>query len=661
LVASSLDARQAQIHGLDFGLIGGAAAIAAYSAGEGLHEPTIGLVFVFGILIGTIASYLVQRMIPVSKVGLIGGVLYVVAVLAAVILALPLNRFLPADGFPRELAMAGVLCWMLFFGSFGAWRDGTMLFQAVPCIALFGMVGSWDTFAYSPVMFFAFLLCIATLFARTHLRAMARQAVAAGVRDVQELQGSAWRWMAGPEWGLLSAASIVLISVIGAPILQESVKGVSENFNINVPLPANLRQNRFSQGNQSGRAQIGRGPNENLQHIELFLASLDRPRYLRTEIFQEYTTRDWIKSREYLTPGALQHATTEIKNPRLIRFEVQVLRGAHRRLPIPGEVVSLEGGLWRKNPDGTYYTNPPATQGAVGRGAAIVAAEGSIGETAERQPDFGPPGLPRSVMTLAHDVTRNAPNDWEKAMAIKREIESRCVYNLDAAAIPPNLDPVEVFLFQTREGYCDLFASAMTTLAQAAGMRARYVIGFFPIEGKMQDGKYVIHDTDYHAWCEIFFKDLGWVVFDATEGARQIEGAERGSSVHGPWYTNKLIVAPALGLGAIAFAWFALPGLSSLFRRRVRSARNAAHAEATRLYWQFSAMLERKSGKPKRLSQTPAEYLQSVQDRLGSAADLARTLNTSFVAALYGPEVTQEQLDELRSELRKLRTELRHA
>ncbi len=60
------------------------------------------------------------------------------------------------------------------------WRDSTLLFQAVPGIAIFGYVGTWDTYRYAPFMFFGFLLCFATLFARAHARDMMMRARESG-------------------------------------------------------------------------------------------------------------------------------------------------------------------------------------------------------------------------------------------------------------------------------------------------------------------------------------------------------------------------------------------------------------------------------------------------------------------------------------------------
>ena len=109
-------------------------------------------------------------------------------------------------------------------------------------------------------------------------------------------------------------------------------------------------------------------------------------------------------------------------------------------------------------------------------------------------------------------------NDPER---IRDAIANRIVYNLEAQAAPPDTDPVDYVLFEQKEAYCDIYASAMVLLARSAGIPARYAVGYLPDETERDDnGIYVVLESDLHAWAELFFKDYGWVVFDATSGSR---------------------------------------------------------------------------------------------------------------------------------------------
>ena len=75
-------------------------------------------------------------------------------------------------------------------------------------------------------------------------------------------------------------------------------------------------------------------------------------------------------------------------------------------------------------------------------------------------------------------------------------------------------DPVDDFLFDTRAGFCEHFASAFTVVMRAADIPARVVTGYLGMEGA---GDYqIVRQSDAHAWVEIWLPDQGWVRVDPT-------------------------------------------------------------------------------------------------------------------------------------------------
>ena len=88
---------------------------------------------------------------------------------------------------------------------------------------------------------------------------------------------------------------------------------------------------------------------------------------------------------------------------------------------------------------------------------------------------------------------------------------------------PPALGddaPLDRFLFSSRAGFCEHFASAFTDLMRAAGLPARVVVGY-------QGGSWVprnlwgrgyleVLQQDAHAWSEVWLADQGWVRIDPT-------------------------------------------------------------------------------------------------------------------------------------------------
>jgi transglutaminase-like putative cysteine protease len=99
------------------------------------------------------------------------------------------------------------------------------------------------------------------------------------------------------------------------------------------------------------------------------------------------------------------------------------------------------------------------------------------------------------------------------------------VYTLN----PPLLgnDPVDEFLFDTRRGFCEHYASAFVTLMRAAGIPSRMVIGYMGGELNPTGHYLIVRQSDAHAWAEIWLPERGWVRVDPT-GAIAPERIELG-------------------------------------------------------------------------------------------------------------------------------------
>ena len=75
---------------------------------------------------------------------------------------------------------------------------------------------------------------------------------------------------------------------------------------------------------------------------------------------------------------------------------------------------------------------------------------------------------------------------------------------------------VDEFLFDTRRGFCEHFASSFVFLMRAAGVPARVVTGYQGGEVNPIDGYLEVRQSDAHAWAEVWVEGLGWIGFDAA-------------------------------------------------------------------------------------------------------------------------------------------------
>jgi len=101
------------------------------------------------------------------------------------------------------------------------------------------------------------------------------------------------------------------------------------------------------------------------------------------------------------------------------------------------------------------------------------------------------------------------------------------VYTLDAP--PLGTDSVDDFLFNTRQGFCEHYASSFVFLMRAANIPARVVTGYLGGEYNDVGNYYIVRQSDAHAWAEVWLAGQGWVRIDPT-GAIAPDRVERGLS-----------------------------------------------------------------------------------------------------------------------------------
>jgi protein-glutamine gamma-glutamyltransferase len=83
---------------------------------------------------------------------------------------------------------------------------------------------------------------------------------------------------------------------------------------------------------------------------------------------------------------------------------------------------------------------------------------------------------------------------------------------------PPALDrnSVDDFLFRTRLGFCEHYASAFVFMMRALNIPARIVTGYQGGEINPVDGYLTVRQSDAHAWAEVWLRGRGWIRMDPT-------------------------------------------------------------------------------------------------------------------------------------------------
>lgn len=261
-----------------------------------------------------------------------------------------------------------------------------------------------------------------------------------------------------------------------------------------------------------------------------------------------------------------------------------------------------------------------------------------------------------------------------EALAMVRE---RFVYSLD----PPPLDrnAIDEFLFRTRIGFCEHYASSFVFLMRAAGIPSRIVTGYQGGYRNAAGGYWIVRQSDAHAWAEVWLRGRGWVRVDPTAAVAP-ERVLRGGAAYsdevsgsawfassgwwtglrdradlaGAWWQRAVVEFDALrqenlleqlGVeatdrlqsllvwGAITLSALGLAGLLLMLRRTTRESRWRT------LYRDFEQRLAR-AGVSRRSSEGPRDFAQRAADMIPESAESILRIASGFIALRYAPTET---------------------
>ncbi len=128
-----------------------------------------------------------------------------------------------------------------------------------------------------------------------------------------------------------------------------------------------------------------------------------------------------------------------------------------------------------------------------------------------------------AVSDVLFSGTGDLVTRYGAASSVADHLRENYVYSLNARI--NQRDPVMSFLNDTKSGHCALYASSMTMIMRSLGFPARYCTGFVA-KSTGSEGE-VLHSKNLHAWCEVYFNELGWVTFDPTSSV-SVEAALNG-------------------------------------------------------------------------------------------------------------------------------------
>jgi hypothetical protein len=263
--------------------------------------------------------------------------------------------------------------------------------------------------------------------------------------------------------------------------------------------------------------------------------------------------------------------------------------------------------------------------------------------------------------------------------------EEEYFYTLQPPALGSN--SVDRFLFDTRQGFCEHYASAFAFMMRSAGIPTRIVLGYQGGEINPMGGHLIVRQSDAHAWTEVWLERYGWYRVDPTAAVapERIEYGTRGAGLDGlgeVWGFS----APSELLQKLTMTWDALNAkwndwvlgygpdtqnsfmewlgmddpnwrkmlltlvggvvglilaISGLMMLRYRS---PAKDRAFVLYGRFI----KKTGLQRRTGETAQQFAQRATSEGAVADDTATSVTGAYLNARYGPP-DEQALMRLRS------------
>jgi hypothetical protein len=125
-----------------------------------------------------------------------------------------------------------------------------------------------------------------------------------------------------------------------------------------------------------------------------------------------------------------------------------------------------------------------------------------------------PVGIER-IKRLSHDISKRKDKDIDKAIKIEKYLRQNYTYSLSMSRPPEGISPIDDFLFNSKKGYCEHYATSMALMLRTVGIPSRVVTGF--LGGEMNKyGRYlIVRQSNAHSWVEALI-DGKWKRFDPT-------------------------------------------------------------------------------------------------------------------------------------------------
>ena len=639
---------------------------------------------------GTLAKHFVQIM-----------VLIILVFALVVTFAMPTVKYLllPAGVHnPAELVLACMLAWLMVIHSFTLVTDKAVLFMCVPSLSLVSLAATLEPSAEA-LIYFAILLAL-SCFILIQQNALSDPRPPGRRGDLLRFQGDCIKWQVG--LALSVTLTAILVGLVSCKLLYPHLERLSSSrflAHAVTPIMQQLGMEENFVPVAAGRASLG-------EH-QVMMVRCKKPLLWRSRTFNFYMRHGWSNSlspEEELVIPAAEEVQSKLAPPmplsrvggantfrvpggqpteacptaKVDQLFFRITLGRSNaifaaaepktvRLKAYGPLVKSGGGLrlneyygWGMSYEVESLVRFPTPE-------QLRAASDDYPESLKER-HLEVPQTCWRVEKLAKQITAGRTNAYDKAVAIQNYLEANYRYDVNAPAMPSSEDVVSYFLFKSRRGYCDVFASAMVIMCRSVGIPARWVTGFATGEFDSSQNAFRVRAKDSHAWVELYFPGYGWIEFDPAPSDGGMSLAAR---IRKLWAGISKAVAAHKSSTAVGGLVLLLVGylLKVELLDRTRAARRPSTTPSTPgtgivEYYRRMCILLSRFGYPRGPAVTPLEYASELERSfgpdLGHLSAAVGSLTAAFIDCRYAGgepsgEATAGALGELEALLRFLK------
>ncbi len=255
--------------------------------------------------------------------------------------------------------------------------------------------------------------------------------------------------------------------------------------------------------------------------------------YLRGATLDRYDGQSWTKDQTVLQPAEHERSIYPVRrwpdrqNDRWVTVELSPIDPPI--VFLPGDVTALQIlpqmrgeaedtiTLYRSAEDDFRYAAEPALglRYRVFLDSARSARVPSLAPSERIKYLKLPPTTSDKVEKLARAWVGTQNDPLNQAQAVEQHLRREYRYDLDSPSGAAS-NPIEDFLFSSRRGHCEYYATAMAVMLRTLGVPSRDVTGFGAATYNRFGHFYVVRQSDAHSWVEAWIEGIGWKRFDPT-------------------------------------------------------------------------------------------------------------------------------------------------